>query len=220
MAIAGLLLVIASDAWVATSWRSFGEVLGPLLQRGSLIPVVFTAIMLGGAFEFLRLMRAAGLRPHGIWAMLMIAALMLTPWVYAAWIPTGNLVGAEGLGLQMGWLALTVFGAALLQLWRRVTEGAIHDVAATLLMTVYCGFLPSFLILIRCDTFPPAPQGAWLVLLLLAITKASDIGAYFAGSAIGRHKLIPAISPGKSIEGVVGGLAASVGATLLLWYLN
>ena len=66
----------------------------------------------------------------------------------------------------------------------------------------------------------PIPQGAWLVLVFLAVTKVSDIGAYFVGSAIGRHKLIPWVSPGKTVEGCIGGICASAGLSVLVWYFS
>jgi phosphatidate cytidylyltransferase len=60
------------------------------------------------------------------------------------------------------------------------------------------------------------PQGrAWL-LLLTAITVASDTAAFYTGSKFGKHKLCPAISPGKTWEGFAGGLAGSLGASLLV----
>jgi phosphatidate cytidylyltransferase len=66
------------------------------------------------------------------------------------------------------------------------------------------------------------PQGAWLLLFVLAVIMAADVGAYFAGHRWGRLKLAPRISPGKTWEGVIGGLALSAlvawgGAVLLGW---
>ena len=63
-------------------------------------------------------------------------------------------------------------------------------------------------------------DGPRWVFAALAATFANDTGAYFTGRALGRHKLYPAISPGKTVEGAVGGLVASVGvlfAARALW---
>jgi phosphatidate cytidylyltransferase len=54
---------------------------------------------------------------------------------------------------------------------------------------------------------------AW-VALAIAVTFGNDTGAYFTGRALGRHKLAPAISPGKTVEGAVGGLLASSAVAL------
>jgi phosphatidate cytidylyltransferase len=59
------------------------------------------------------------------------------------------------------------------------------------------------------------PDGRLWVTLSLAVTFVCDTGAYFVGRTLGRHKLAPAVSPGKTIEGGVGGLLASVGFTFL-----
>lgn len=65
------------------------------------------------------------------------------------------------------------------------------------------------------------PEGSDWIFLVLTVTWFSDTGAYFSGRALGRHKLYPAISPGKSVEGAIGGLGSSVGAAVLakLWYM-
>jgi phosphatidate cytidylyltransferase len=57
-------------------------------------------------------------------------------------------------------------------------------------------------------------QGSWWVIAVFVVTFANDTGAYFAGRALGRHKLAPTISPGKTIEGAVGGLLAGIGVLL------
>jgi phosphatidate cytidylyltransferase len=60
-----------------------------------------------------------------------------------------------------------------------------------------------------------SPTGRWLILYLVAVVKSSDIGAYFSGRALGRHKLFPRLSPKKTWEGFVGGLLAAVVVSLL-----
>jgi phosphatidate cytidylyltransferase len=59
-------------------------------------------------------------------------------------------------------------------------------------------------------------HGMALAILLLACTILNDTFAYFVGRAIGRHKMAPQISPGKTIEGALGGLAGSVVAALVV----
>lgn len=60
-----------------------------------------------------------------------------------------------------------------------------------------------------------AAHGSLWVALALAVTFVCDTGAYFVGRSLGRHKLAPAVSPGKTIEGGAGGLLASLGFTFL-----
>jgi len=77
-----------------------------------------------------------------------------------------------------------------------------------------CGvpvLVPAFVSLARLQT---AGHGPVLVLWLLLVVIAADIGAYFAGRSLGRHKLAPRVSPGKTWEGAAGGLAA---AALVAW---
>jgi len=89
----------------------------------------------------------------------------------------------------------------------------------TLAGVLYVGVLLTFVALLkrRAD----GVHGEW-VFLTMTLTWFADTGAYFAGRALGRHKLYPAISPGKTVEGAVGGLLGSVLALVIakLWYLS
>lgn len=78
----------------------------------------------------------------------------------------------------------------------------------------YIGLIPSFAVQIL-----DLPQGTLWFLTLLSVVFAGDIGAYAAGLTLGRRKLMPQISPKKTVEGAVGGLLASVlaGAVLSRW---
>ena len=58
-----------------------------------------------------------------------------------------------------------------------------------------------------------------LVLCVLLVVWAADTGAYFTGRSIGRQKLAPAVSPGKTVEGTLGGLAAVMAAAVVFWWL-
>ncbi len=81
---------------------------------------------------------------------------------------------------------------------------------------IYVGFLGSHLVFLR-----DAPNGRDWVLLALFATFATDTSSYFVGRLIGRTKITPAISPGKTLEGSLAGFAGGVGAVLVLnWALD
>lgn len=63
-------------------------------------------------------------------------------------------------------------------------------------------------------------QGGWILLYLLTLVWIADIGAYFSGRRFGKNKLAPGISPGKTWEGVIGGLVANVIWMLLIFSLT
>jgi len=69
----------------------------------------------------------------------------------------------------------------------------------------YIGFCSSHLILLRS-----LPQGIYWLLVLTAITVSSDTGAYYVGRALGKTKLYPALSPGKTRAGAVGGIVGGM----------
>lgn len=111
-------------------------------------------------------------------------------------------------------LMLVTTGAFTLQLARPVRGlASLAAVALTVLGFVYIPWLFNFLtrIIFMESPVPTAPgrvseQGAYLLLWVLAVTKFTDMGAYITGSLIGRHKMIPHISPGKTWEGFAGAL--------------
>jgi phosphatidate cytidylyltransferase len=115
-------------------------------------------------------------------------------------------------------LALLWFLAALVLACTAVllAPGAIADAGARLAKALfglaYVGGLTAPLAILHASL----ADGPRWVLTALAATFANDTGAYFAGRALGRHKLYPAISPAKTVEGAVGGLFACVGAIFLV----
>jgi phosphatidate cytidylyltransferase len=58
--------------------------------------------------------------------------------------------------------------------------------------------------------------GIPIIILMLLLVVASDSGAYFVGRSLGRTKLLPRVSPNKTVEGAIGGLSACVGAGIIL----
>ena len=63
------------------------------------------------------------------------------------------------------------------------------------------------------------PRGGALVVTMVVIVAAADIGAYFAGKSLGKHKMAPDVSPAKTWEGFWGGVLAVVLVGVLLWYM-
>jgi phosphatidate cytidylyltransferase len=115
----------------------------------------------------------------------------------------------HGLGSQT---AVAIYGTAMVGLFlaslvihsrQGQTQGAIHAAAASMFTFVYLGILPGYLMGIR------SWHSAWTLIAVIAITKSCDIGAYFTGMAIGKHKLIPWLSPKKTWEGLIGGMVFS-----------
>jgi phosphatidate cytidylyltransferase len=109
--------------------------------------------------------------------------------------------------------------AALRRAWSRQTQGAIVHMAGTVLSTLYLGGLGWFLMALRVKHSFKASgvQGSTMILvMILLVVKFTDIGAFFGGKAIGRHKLIYWLSPGKTWEGLVCGLltAGAIGALI------
>lgn len=63
-------------------------------------------------------------------------------------------------------------------------------------------------------------EGVWWIIYLILVSKSADIGGYFVGRYFGKHKLALKLSPNKTLEGALGGLAASMGISLLLAYVG
>ena len=82
-------------------------------------------------------------------------------------------------------------------------EGSLAGLSASVAGVVYIAVLFSFLIPLRID-------GAHLVSYLLLVTKGGDIGAYLVGSAVGKHPIVPRVSPNKTLEGTVAGIVTSM----------
>jgi phosphatidate cytidylyltransferase len=110
--------------------------------------------------------------------------------------------------MALAWLLAAVLAIGILLLPRAVdVPAAWNRLAASGFGVFYIGGLLAALPILHAGAGP-----AW-VALVIAVTFGNDTGAYFAGRAFGRHKLAPAISPGKTVEGAVGGLAASLVVT-------
>jgi phosphatidate cytidylyltransferase len=112
----------------------------------------------------------------------------------------GRFENPEFLLLAIGFITLAVIG------WHILTF-AIHpqtagiDLAVSLSAILFIAFLGAYIVRLRF-----LPDGFYWLLLAIAPAGISDIGAFLIGSAIGSHKMAPALSPGKTIEGYLGGV--------------
>ncbi len=111
---------------------------------------------------------------------------------------------------ELLFIVLALLFLILMQFKRRQNTGVIVDISTTLFGILYVSWFFSFLIKIRY-----LPGGLGLLALVLLITKLGDMGAYFVGSSVGRTPLLPRISPKKTVEGAIAGLAFSVLGALI-----
>jgi phosphatidate cytidylyltransferase len=115
-------------------------------------------------------------------------------------------MGGEGyFTLEPFFIVIACLFIFVLQFIRRDSSQALTSIAVTLFGLLYIAWFFSFFIKLKF-----LPNGTLLVAFLILVTKMGDIGAYLVGSLIGRHNLIPRISPHKTIEGTIGGLAFSL----------
>ncbi len=112
-------------------------------------------------------------------------------------------------------LILFVLGLCLRQFFSRSNTAGILAISTTLFGLMYVPWLLNF---IQKINFFLGVDGHYYLLYFVVITKFSDTGAYLVGSLIGRHKMIPRISPGKTWEGFAGALAVSILASLVFVY--
>lgn len=114
------------------------------------------------------------------------------------------------------WTFVAILMAAFLSqgIQFRLPGQAMATIAGTILAIAYVGLLGSFIIQLRW--FEGPYHGLIPLAALVATAKGSDVGAYTLGRIAGRHKLWPRLSPNKTIEGAIGGLAFGVLASLIV----
>ena len=191
--------------------------MSPLVSRIAialiLLPVVLGVVWLGGWWLFGLALVGGLLALHELYAM----ARSLRPIVlggYAGLILT--LIGAQlgGTAWVLAGILSTVVAALLVFFVSSARQNAVGGFALTLLGVVWVGGGLSYLMLVR-----DVPEnGRLLIFTVLLTVFADDTAAFFVGRTIGRHRLAPAISPGKSVEGFIGGTIAGVAVTFFALY--
>ena len=166
----------------------------PAIIYGGVFYFLLMGIVLAGsAWEYVRLFRAVRSEPNEIVTIGGVLVIATARFFFdEAAIP---------LFVVFVLLAMAVHVLA----YERGRDQAPIDFAVTVAGIVYLGWLGAYLLDLR-----QLPQGAWWLMLVLPIIWGGDIGAYSIGSAYGKHKMTPRLSPKKSWEGYVAGLLTSI----------
>jgi phosphatidate cytidylyltransferase len=170
-----------------------------------LFVVIAAAAMVSGLFEFYVLAKRRDLKPDAALGYLAAAALFT---IFYFDDPGPR---SESLMMQMIPLILIVFTAATLvaaTLRGAPFDKMIFSSGATVLGVLYVVLLGGHLVAVR--TGFNQPLSADLLSFFFLVLMGSDTSAYYVGRAIGKHKLAPSISPGKTWEGFAGGLLAGL----------
>jgi len=167
---------------------------------------IIASIFIGlGLYEFFRLSEKKEFPL--VFSYIGICSGILLPYITYFYRPTGGV-------WEIIFFIIILITLFIIQFTRKENANAVALIAVTLFAIFYIGWFFTFLVKIRF-----MQGGHKMLAYLLLVTKGGDIGAYLIGSKLGRHKLIPRISPNKSWEGAIGGFVFSILFAFLGRYL-
>ena len=119
-------------------------------------------------------------------------------------------------------LTLTVFSIiSFMWVLFRGRQPYIANAATTILGFIYCGWFPLHLMFLRELSSDRFHDGLGFVVMMFTAILLTDIGCYYAGRHLGKHKLAPVVSPNKTIEGSIGGMiSAVIGAVIVSYFIE
>ena len=190
-------------------WTIIGCVLWFFRTTGALVLITLISVLT--LREFYQLMHASGYDPFDKFGMTMGGFITLAPWLHA----------------EFGWplhllLPLSTIIFAVRLLGERTPETRVESLASTLFGLVYVSVMMAYLVAIITPMAGDriTPTGRLLLCLwLVATAKFCDVGALLSGMAFGKRKMSPQISPKKTWEGAIGGVATSMGVGALIAWL-
>lgn len=196
------------DAWL-DGYPAPGRYSEETLPPGIMVFLVFGVLSVMGAREVARILRAKGV-DVGTSIAIFVAVMGLC---VIAFTPEGA-SGTSGFAAGVTSVVVAFIVGMLYAVRSQRVDGAIAVGSGVLLIHVYMGLMLGFFVLIRRE------HSIWIMIWILAMVKSCDIGAFFTGVTIGKHKMIPWLSPKKTWEGLAGGMVTSgvvgvLGAMLL-----
>ncbi len=197
---------------ILTAMFSGNKVLSDYVFMG-----IMALLATAGLMEFYGLVEKRGLVCFKWCGLLGGVLLMLGTFLHCA-----GLLGIHGAparvnDFETSFLIVFVLGLCVRQFVSRSNTAGILAISTTLFGLMYVPWLLNFIQ--KINFFPGiADQGKFYVLYFILVTKFSDTGAYAVGSLIGRHKMIPRVSPGKTWEGFGGAIVVSTAASLIFMY--
>ncbi len=199
---------------------------------GWLLAAVIALFAVLGFGEFYVALRAKEV--HALKEVALPCLLLLigaAQWQFSPQVKDSRFIGAESTRFLSIAIMTVLFVLPVASLVFHVVTnhvaGSIANAGATVLGTLYLSLF-TFFILLRSlpgDTLTlfgqPVEWGTRLLLLVLFSSWATDTGAYFVGKSLGKRKLCPDLSPGKTVEGAIGGVISAASVALLLgWGLH
>jgi len=165
--------------------------------------VVVVLLTAGGLYEFFYMVRKKDVPIYSYTGILI--GILIPISIFTHFEPTKNW---ELLFIVIGFLLIL-----FMQFARKDNRHAILGLSTTLFGVLYVAWFFSFLVKIRL--LLPGTEGVKLVGFLLLVTKCADIGALLIGSKMGKHPLLPKVSPNKSVEGMLGAVLMSACTALV-----
>lgn len=220
-----LVIVVTLLAWLD---MYLSDTIDSAIPRGIILFPLYLICQWWLCAEMLDLLHAANIRPRRRAVIGGVFAMMIVTWLACVWqqwkLSLGEPISPRGWDwaatssicalLAVAGGILIAFVAEMRRFGMNPAEPRAHvsvNLSGAIFVMMYIGFLSTFLVQLR------VAHGIAALLSLMAVVKAADAGAYFVGKMIGRHKMNPGISPGKTIEGFLGGIFFAIVASAI-WF--